>query len=235
MASTARPKRSWKKILLWAIGIAVVVFIVIQFVPYGRSSHSNPTATNPFKWTDPQAETIAKESCYDCHSNETKWWWATNIAPFSWLVQSDVDGGRARLNFSEFDGLPPAAAVQGIVNEGEMPPFQYTLLHPGAKLTDAEKKTLIDGYAAGLAASGTSSGGQPEPQSSATPTPTTGAAGDAVAIINQRCSTCHPADQALSFRAGSAAEAQALINDMVQRGAQVTPAEQQALIQYFTQ
>ena len=192
MAKTAkRGARSWKRILLWVIGIAVVLFIVIQFVPYGRSSHSNPTATNPFKWTDPQAEAIAKTSCYDCHSNETKWWWATNIAPFSWLVQSDVDGGRARLNFSEFDGLPPAEELQGVVQEGEMPPFQYTIIHPGAKLTDAQKQTLIKGYAAGLAASGASSGGQPEPQSSATPTSTptptassTSSSADAVATIN---------------------------------------------------
>ena len=108
MPSTARPRRSWKKILLWAIGIAVVVFIAIQFVPYGRSSHSNPPATNPFQWTDPQAEAIARESCYDCHSNETKWWWATNIAPFSWLVQRDVDEGRSRLNFSDWNNLPAA-------------------------------------------------------------------------------------------------------------------------------
>jgi hypothetical protein len=234
MAKTAkRGARSWKRILLWVIGIAVVLFIVIQFVPYGRSSHSNPTATNPFEWTDPQAEAIAKTSCYDCHSNETKWWWATNIAPFSWLVQSDVDGGRARLNFSEFDGLPPAEELQGVVQEGEMPPFQYTIIHRDAKLTDAQKQTLIKGYAAGLAASG----GQPEPQSSATPTPTASATGsttDAVAIINDVCSRCHPADQALSYQAGSSAEAQALIDDMIQRGAQVTPEQQQAIVQYFT-
>ena len=237
MAGTAgRPRRSWKKILLWAIGIAVVVFLLIQLVPYGRTSHSNPPASTPFQWTDPQAEGIAKESCYDCHSNETNWWWATNIAPFSWLVQRDVDGARAEFNFSEWDGEPSAEAIQEAI-DGEMPPFQYTLIHPGAKLTDAEKQTLVQGYAAGVAAagSGSSNGGatQSTPAPSATPTSVSGA--DAVAIINERCSTCHPADRALSFRAGSAAEAQALIDDMIRRGAQVTPDEQQALVQYFAQ
>jgi hypothetical protein len=231
----AGTKRSWKKIILWVIGIAVVLFIVIQFIPYGRSSHSNPPATNAFQWTDPQAETIAKISCYDCHSNETKWWWATNIAPFSWLVQHDVDDGRANLNFSEFDGLPPVSRFAEVVGGGEMPPMQYTLIHPSAKLTDAEKKTLIAGYTAGLAASGSSGGqGSTGSAATATPTPTATATADAVAIINQRCGTCHPADQALSYRAGSEGEAQALIDDMVQRGAQVTPDEEQTLIQYFT-
>ena len=113
MSSTAgRRGRSWKKILLWAIGAAVVVFILIQFVPYGRTSHSNPEATNPFKWTDPKAESIAKTSCYDCHSNETDWWWATNIAPMSWLVQRDVDGARSSFNFSEWAGEPSVAETE---------------------------------------------------------------------------------------------------------------------------
>ena len=228
--------RSWKRILLWAIGIAVVLFIVIQFIPYGRSSHSNPAATNPFKWTDPQAEAIARQSCYDCHSNETKWWWATNIAPFSWLVQRDVDEGRDTMNFSEFDGGPSVEEFAEVVNGGEMPPFQYTIIHPDAKLSDAEKQMLIAGYTAGLTASGASGEASPEPAPSATATsaPAPTATTDAVAIIDLRCGSCHPADQALDFRAGSEAEAQALIDSMVQRGAQVTPEEQQVLVQYFT-
>lgn len=227
--------RSWKKILLWAIGIAVVVFALIQFVPYGRSSHSNPTATDPFTWTDPQAEAIAKQSCYDCHSNETEWWWATNVAPSSWLVQRDVDVGRDNLNFSTSDPLPPAAEFAEVVNEGEMPPFQYTLIHSDAKLTDAEKQALIAGYQAGLAAGGASTGGAPAPESSVTPAATATASGGAVALIGLRCTSCHPGDRALGYRAGSAAEAQALIGDMVRRGAQVAAAEQQLLVQYFTQ
>jgi mono/diheme cytochrome c family protein len=228
--------RSWKRILLWVIGVAVVLFIVIQFIPYGRSSHSNPAATNPFQWADPAAEAIARQSCYDCHSNETEWWWATNVAPFSWLVQRDVDEGRGNLNFSEFDGVPPASEFAEVVSEGEMPPFQYTIIHSDAKLTDAEKQTLIAGYQAGLAKSG-ASGGEPEPGQTSTPAPTATAAAevDAVTVIYQRCGSCHSADQALGFRAGSEAEAQALIDDMVQRGAQVTSEEQQVLVRYFTQ
>jgi hypothetical protein len=222
MASTAgRPRRSWTRILLWAIGIAIVVFLLIQLVPYGRSSHTNPPASNPFPWTDPQAEAIARESCYDCHSNETEWWWATNVAPFSWLVQRDVDGGRGEFNFSEWDGQPSPEEISEAI-DGKMPPFQYTLIHPDAKLTDAEKQTLVRGYAAGIAASSGASGGG-------------SASSQAVAVVGRRCGSCHEADRALSYRAGEAAEAQALIDDMIQRGAQVTPQEQQALVQYFTQ
>jgi hypothetical protein len=145
-------RRSKKRIALWVIGILVLVFALMQAVPYGRG-HTDPPATNPFTWTDPQAEAIAKTSCYDCHSNETNWWWATSIAPFSWLVQADVDGGRAHLNFSEYDGQPSVEEFQQAVENG-MPPFQYTLIHPHAKLSDAQKQTLTKGYADGKAASG---------------------------------------------------------------------------------
>jgi hypothetical protein len=229
-------KRSWKRIVLWVIGILVLIFALMQAVPYGRN-HTNPPAANPFKWTDPQAEAIAKVSCYDCHSNETKWWWATNIAPFSWLVQSDVDGGRSRFNFSNYDGRPSAAGLERAVQD-EMPPFQYTLIHPSAKLDAAKKQTLIKGYSDSLAANGGSSSsgssGQPgQPGSSSTLT-TTSADAAAVAIINQVCVGCHSADTALNYHAATAAQAQALIADMVQRGATVSPEQQQVLVQYFT-
>jgi hypothetical protein len=230
MTSTTRRRgRSWKKILLWVIGIAVVGFILIQFVPYGRTSHTNPPATNPFKWADPQAAALARTACYDCHSNKTDWWWATNIAPMSWLVQHDVDEARGTFNFSEWAGFPSAAQLSDAVAEN-MPPFQYTLIHPDAKLSDAQKQTLIDGYASSLAANsgGSSSGGQ---TSTPSPSSTPGTA-EATAIINDRCGTCH--QPPVTYHAGSAAEAQALIDDMVQRGATVTPQEEQALIAFFT-
>jgi hypothetical protein len=57
-----RPKRSRMKIALWTIIGLIVLFVLIQFVRYGRD-HTNQPATNPFKWTSPQAEVIAK-----------KWW-----------------------------------------------------------------------------------------------------------------------------------------------------------------
>jgi hypothetical protein len=230
--ATGRPRRSWLRIALWVVGALVVVFLVMQLIPYGRGSHSNPPATRPFPWTDPAAEAIARESCYDCHSNETQWWWATNIAPFSWLVQRDVDEGRARLNFSESAGPPSARELQEVVDEGEMPPLQYTLIHPGAKLSDGERQTLVAGYVAGLGAGGAA--GEAGMESTPAPSPTATAAGDAVAIIERRCTRCHAADQALDFTAGSAAEAQALIDAMVQRGARLTTAEEQALVGYFT-
>ncbi len=224
-------KRSWKKIVLWVIVGLVVLFAVMQAVPFGRS-HTNPAAANPFTWTSSDAEAIAKKSCYDCHSNETKWWWASNIAPFSWLFQADVNGGRENLNFSDYAGEPPVDEFTRVV-DGGMPPFQYTLIHPSAKMTDAQKQTLIKGYADGMAAMNGGSGSGSDGGSGSTST-TAGNDAAAIAAINSACSSCHPAAPALSFRAGNAAEAKAMIDSMVQRGATLTSDQIQLLIAYYT-
>lgn len=237
MAGTGeRGKRSWKRTLLWVIGILVVLFLLIQLMPYGRSSHTNPPATTPFQWTDPEAEAIARESCYDCHSNETDWWWATSIAPFSWLTQRDVDMARSRFNFSEWEGGPSLALVQEMI-DGQMPPQRYTLIHRGARLTGEEKQILLQGYEASLNVnSGTTSeepAESPSPTETAGPTPTETAG--VTAIINARCTSCHPADRALDYREDNVDEAEALLDEMIQRGASLTTGEREALIQYFTQ
>jgi hypothetical protein len=51
--------------------------------------------------------------------------------------------GRDQLNFSEWDDHDNEAddAAEAVL-DGSMPPRRYTLLHPGAALSDADKATL---------------------------------------------------------------------------------------------
>lgn len=79
-----------KRTLLYTLGGAVLLFALLQLVPYGRN-HTNPPAVSQIAWDSPQTLDLAQRACFDCHSNETKWPWYTNIAPFSWLIQRDVD------------------------------------------------------------------------------------------------------------------------------------------------
>ena len=231
--STAREPRASRKrsrltVALWVVGALVAVFVLIQFIPYGRAN-ANPPAPNPFVWAAPGAEAIAKTSCYDCHSNETKLWWGVKVAPMSWLAWHDVNKGRSRLNFSDWNGALTTETLKRAI-DGKMPPLQYTLLHPSAKLSDQQKQTLLKGFRASLADQNGASG-------SATPAPSptsTSAGNDAVALINARCSTCHSPDPALQFRTTSADQAKALIDNMVQQGASVSASEEQTLIKYYT-
>jgi hypothetical protein len=67
----------------------------------------------------------------------------------SWLVYRDVVNGRNKLNWSEWDReQEEAGEAAETVEEGEMPPWQYTLAHPEARLSDAEKEELIRGLEA---------------------------------------------------------------------------------------
>ncbi|MGZ8566989.1 MAG: heme-binding domain-containing protein [Actinomycetota bacterium] len=149
----------WRRIVRLVLLGLLVLLVLIQFVPYGRD-HSNPPVVAEPQWDNPRTRELAVGSCFDCHSNLTKWPWYTNVAPISWLVQRDVDEGRRVLNFTEWarpqGGLDEIAEVIG---EGEMPPAQYTLTHPGAKLDGAERRELIDGLRATFLASPPIAGG----------------------------------------------------------------------------
>jgi len=126
------------------VGIAgLVVFGALQLVPYGWS-HPNPPVTRDAPWPDAASAEIARDSCYDCHSNETDWPLYAYVAPMSWLVRRDVEGGRDELNFSRWDDDSGEAddAIETI-EDGSMPPRQYTLVHRGATLSDAEADRLI--------------------------------------------------------------------------------------------
>ena len=123
----------------------VVAALLIQLIPFGHS-HTNPPVTKETAWDSPQTADLMRRACYDCHSNQTVWPWYSNVAPVSWLVQSDVNDGRRHLNFSEWE--TPGRHAKDVaeqVTEGEMPPWFYRQMHPPARLTDAEKQALITG------------------------------------------------------------------------------------------
>lgn len=136
--------------------VGVVGLLAIQLVPYGREHDNPPVLTEP-AWDSEATRALVKVACDDCHSNRTEWAWYSNIAPVSWLVQRDVDEGREALNWSEPGGERDESAEQ--VREGEMPPWVYTLAHPAANLSDAERQALIDGLIATFGGEGGEGGG----------------------------------------------------------------------------
>jgi len=72
----------WKKwIGLGLLGL-VVVFVLIQLVPYGRD-HSNPPVVQEPAWDSPETRAMVMGACGDCHSNQVVWPFYSNIAPIS--------------------------------------------------------------------------------------------------------------------------------------------------------
>ncbi len=133
--------RTWVRRAVIGIG---VLTLAIQLVPYGRD-HANPPVRTEPAWDSPQTRELAVRACFDCHSHQTVWPWYSNIAPMSWLVQRDVDLGRRKVNYSEWDRPQEEAAESAeTVQNGTMPPWYY----PWARLSTAERQALIRGLEA---------------------------------------------------------------------------------------
>ncbi len=138
--------------ILKGIGALILLFAVVQLIPYGRN-HTNPTVVNEFKWDTTQTHDLAQRACFDCHSNQTTWPWYSNVAPVSWLIQRDVDEGRRVLNFDEWGSSSRSQRIissggselTNVIQRDRMPPSYYTILHPNAALSAAEKSQLIQG------------------------------------------------------------------------------------------
>jgi hypothetical protein len=138
-----------KKILKWIAIVAIAIFVVLQFF---SPPHENPPVKKDFAAAmSPPASVAAsiRAACYDCHSDETQWPLYSRIAPVSWLVASDVNEGRKHLNLSDWPAEPAKVAKQldrinEVIDYGEMPLKKYTLLHPDARLSEAQRKEVLD-------------------------------------------------------------------------------------------
>lgn len=91
---------------------------------------------------------ILRRACFDCHSHDTRWPWYSAIPVASWLVEHDVSEGRDRLNFSRwarYNRFERADLLDKACEKAttrDMPLWQYRLLHPEARLTEADIAAL---------------------------------------------------------------------------------------------
>lgn len=142
-----------------AIAVAAIALAAAQFAQIPRS---NPPVKGNLVAPASVSE-IIRHACYDCHSNETRWPWYSQIAPASWLAYRHVTEARARLNFSEWVDYtydPGTEAhkleeIERLIKDGSMPPWYYRMMHPRGRLTDAQRITVlrwIEGEQSALAA-----------------------------------------------------------------------------------
>lgn len=140
-----------KVIARTAIGVAIL-FLVIQFHRPERTNPPVDEAETLFAMlpVPEEVQSILRRSCFDCHSNETRWPWYSHVAPALWLVARDVETGRSRMNLSEFGKYKPLRALSKLdllceeIHDRRMPLPIYLTLHPGARLSEGEIDLVCD-------------------------------------------------------------------------------------------
>ncbi|RUM43608.1 MAG: cytochrome C [Hydrogenimonas sp.] len=128
------------------LGLIFVIGLVgIQLIPVDRS---NPVTDPALEIKAPaDVKAIFQRSCYDCHSNQTKWPWYSHIAPMKWFIARDVNVGRQWLNFSEWERYDEKKKQKlkemiFMAVGMAMPLGLYVQAHPEAKLSDKDREII---------------------------------------------------------------------------------------------
>ncbi|MEN8790187.1 MAG: heme-binding domain-containing protein, partial [Flavobacteriaceae bacterium] len=137
-----------KKIALFLL----VVLLAIQFIRPEKNFSETPNTEVFVQETNPPDEVmiILKSSCYDCHSDSTRYPWYNNIAPVSFWIADHVDHGKGHLDFSNwasYDAKKKDHKLEEViemVESGEMPLREYTWTHSEARLTEAQREAVIE-------------------------------------------------------------------------------------------
>jgi uncharacterized membrane protein len=134
-------------VLKRAFLLLLVLLALAQLVRFDRINPTIDRAKTIEATTavPPEIHEILKRSCNDCHSNETIWPWYSRIAPVSWMIALDVQGGRGEINFSEWGGYTTTNRADKLkeicswVRRGAMPDTKYTIIHRSARMTDEQR------------------------------------------------------------------------------------------------
>ena len=137
-----------KKILV----VLLITLVAIQFFQPTKNQSAGEQANAVAKaYPVPQeVADILKASCNDCHSNNTVYPWYNNIQPVAWWLKNHVDEGKKEINFDEFASYTPKRARKKMkeiitqIKDDEMPLNSYLWIHKNAKLSDAQKQTVIN-------------------------------------------------------------------------------------------
>jgi len=130
--------------------IFLVVLIGIQFISIDKNNPPIDESLDFFSTESfsPEGVELIKNACYDCHSNESKYPWYSNIAPVSFVLEDHIKEGREELNFSEYQSYSAKKKnhkleeISEALREGWMPLDNYVWMHSEAKLSLEQRDML---------------------------------------------------------------------------------------------
>lgn len=136
----------------WLAVLVVAIVLAIQVIPVERNVSTVP-AGQSFEKTEKVPANVAailKVSCYDCHSNNSRYPWYSELQPGAWFMARHIKKGKDELNFDEFNNYSKRrkkAKIKSIISQiekDEMPLKSYRMMHGNARLSADEKKELLD-------------------------------------------------------------------------------------------
>ncbi len=137
-----------KKTLL----ILLLIVVAIQFYRPNKNVQKEVTPDDFLiaQKAPSYVKDLFKNSCYNCHSDYTEYYWYDNIVPAAWIVDGHIKEAKSKLNFSEWatkDSRDKAGIISEIainIMENKMPLPSYTMIHSNAKLSEYEKKQILE-------------------------------------------------------------------------------------------
>ena len=141
---------TWTKRLLFGGlgGLTLTAGMSVLMAPVNPQSRAEKVSVPP------DVERILRRSCFDCHSNETRWPWYSKVWPASAMIEADVATGRKAMNFSEWpvgETAREARLASGLwmascaaMDEGVMPKPRYLAIHGDARLSSEERRRFCE-------------------------------------------------------------------------------------------
>jgi Haem-binding domain len=130
----------------------LIILILAQFFQPSKNNGEAQSDTD-IAHVVPVPDTVMallKIACYDCHSDSTRYPWYNHITPVNWWLKNHIDEGKRHLNYSQYSTGSFKRKMRRLeetaeqVEKHEMPIGSYLWIHKGAKLTDAQRKLIID-------------------------------------------------------------------------------------------
>jgi len=139
------------KLLKKILFVLLAIFIVAQFFR-PEKNEGDLTSINAFlEETNPpeDVKVILEESCFDCHSDVTRYPWYNNITPVNYWLAEHIEHGSKHFNVSKWSGNSikrkdhKFEELIEMVEKKEMPLPSYTWTHAEANLRDEQIAAVI--------------------------------------------------------------------------------------------
>jgi hypothetical protein len=84
--------------------LLLIAFIIIQFFhpKPNKASGEQPNYIGKVYAIPQDVKVILGKACNDCHSNNTRYPWYSNIQPADWWLDNHVKNGKKHLNYDDY-------------------------------------------------------------------------------------------------------------------------------------